>query len=204
MVTGIANWLVAERAARNTSSGQTDLIEFLGRRGKKKKNKKKNRALRCQGARLLTCRWELKVASFKVPQVPSFGEAQFKDCGRGMRCESAAAAIAGKQRAREKSPEKSGDGGNKYLKERLPSQLQGASMWERQSKQAQSLGWLGEGGGGECEHETEKERERLQGKAEAGEGREGGGGKEGQKKSQNEKMQKQQATSCCCRWFFSI
>lgn len=80
---------------------------------------------------LSTCRWELKVASFKVPQVPSFGEAQFKDCGRGMRCKSAvaaavAAAIAGKQRAREKSPEKSGDGGNKYLKERLPSQLHGA------------------------------------------------------------------------------
>lgn len=49
--------------------------------------------------RLLTCRWELKVASFKVPQVPSFGEAQFKDCGRGMRCKSAAvvAAIAGKR-----------------------------------------------------------------------------------------------------------
>lgn len=71
------------------------------------------------------------MASFKVPQVPSFGEAQFKDCGRGMRCKSAvaaavAAAIAGKQRAREKSPEKSGDGGNKYLKERLPSQLHGA------------------------------------------------------------------------------
>lgn len=36
MVTGIANWLVAERAARNTSSGQTDLIEFLRRRGKNK------------------------------------------------------------------------------------------------------------------------------------------------------------------------
>lgn len=37
MVTGIANWLVAERAARNTSSGQADLIEFLRRRGEKKK-----------------------------------------------------------------------------------------------------------------------------------------------------------------------
>lgn len=54
---------------------------------------------RCPGSlasaaarRLLTCRWELKVASFKVPRVPSFGEAQFKDCGRGMRCKSAAAA----------------------------------------------------------------------------------------------------------------
>lgn len=39
MVTGIANWLVAERAARNTSSGQADLIEFLRRRGGKKKKK---------------------------------------------------------------------------------------------------------------------------------------------------------------------
>lgn len=33
-------------------------------------------------------------------------------------------------------------------------------MWERQSKQAQSLGWLGEGRGGEYEQDTDKERER--------------------------------------------
>lgn len=35
---------------------------------------------------------------------------------------------------------KSEDGRNKYLKERLPSQLHRAEMWKRQSKQAQSLG----------------------------------------------------------------
>lgn len=38
---------------------------------------------------------------------------------------------------------KSGDGRNKYLKERLPSQLHRAEMWKRQSKQARSLGWFG-------------------------------------------------------------
>lgn len=43
MVTGIANWLVPERAARNTSSGQADLIEFLRRREKIKHTHKKKR-----------------------------------------------------------------------------------------------------------------------------------------------------------------
>lgn len=35
---------------------------------------------------------------------------------------------------------------NKYLKERLPSQLHRAEMWKRKSKQAWSLGWFGRGG----------------------------------------------------------
>lgn len=58
MVTGIANWLVAERAARNTSSGQADLIEFLRRRGKKKK---KNR---------------IKKYGFALPRCPARSRAQ--------------------------------------------------------------------------------------------------------------------------------
>lgn len=71
-------------------------------------------------------------------------------------------------------------------------------MWERQSKQAQSLGCLGEGREGGRRRriwalKREKKREALQGKAEAGGGREGGG--------EDEKMQKQQARSCCCCWF---
>lgn len=88
-----------------------------GEEEKKKKNRIKKIRVRVakvpgSAARWLsTCRWELKVASFKVPQVPSFGEAQFKDCGRGMRCKSAvaaaaAAAIAGKQRARERKAQR--------------------------------------------------------------------------------------------------
>lgn len=44
---------------------------------------------------------------------------------------------------RKKKKKKTGDGRNKYLKERLPSQLHRAEMWKRQSKQAWSLGWLG-------------------------------------------------------------
>lgn len=48
----------------------------------------------------------------------------------------------GREEEEEGEKKRCGDGRNKYLKERLPSQLHRAEMWKRQSKQARSLGWL--------------------------------------------------------------
>lgn len=88
----------------------------------------------------------------------------------------------------EAEKKKSGDGRNKYLKERLPSQLHRAEMWKRQSKQARSLGWLGVLWG-EREREREnasmkqnQEMEQEQAEAEE-EGEEKGGGGKGQKEN---------------------
>lgn len=91
----------------------------------------------------------------------------------------------------------SGDGRNKYLKERLPSQLHRAEMWKRQSKQAWSLGWLG-GVVGEKKKEREKDRvsmkqkkemERAQAEARRRRRREKGSGEDGQQEKQNDRMQ---------------
>ena len=70
-------------------------------------------------------------------------EAQFKDFRQGMRRTLVAASMWEAVEKKKKEKKKSGDGRNKYLKERLPSQLHRAEMWKRQSKQAWSLGWLG-------------------------------------------------------------
>lgn len=80
-----------------------------------------------------------------------------------------------------KKNKKSGDGRNKYLKERLPSQLHRAEMWKRQSKQARSLGWLG-GVVGETKRENasmKQNQEMEQEQAEAETEKEKGGGEEG-------------------------
>lgn len=74
-------------------------------------------------------------------------------------------------------------------------------MWERQSKQAQSQGWLGEGRRIWAWNRERIKKRGLQEKAEAGGGREGGG-EEGQEEPQSERMRKQQAMSCCCCCFF--
>lgn len=58
-----------------------------------------------------------------------------------MRCTSVVAAQGGEEVEERKKYLKMEE--NKYLKERLPSQLHRAEMWKRKSKQAWSLGWFG-------------------------------------------------------------
>lgn len=118
-------------------------------------------------------------------------EEQFKNFREGMRCTSVVVAMG--EGIKKK---KSGDGRNKYLKERLPSQLHRAEMWKRQSKQARSLGWLGvlwrrqreRGREGEHEHET-KRRDGARTGGGRRKRKERGGGEEGQREQQNEGMQ---------------
>lgn len=125
-----------------------------------------NYVLPCRSARLpcyvSMCRCELKVASLKVPK-SQVGQSTVKISGMEWGVHQ------WQQEKREGGgKKKSGDGRNKYLKERLPSQLHRAEMWKRQSKQAWSLGWMGVLWGRkrkrgrktewECEHET-KERD---------------------------------------------
>lgn len=80
-----------------------------------------------------------------------------------MRCNVGGGSDRGRERWRGggRGEKKSGDGRNKYLKERLPSQPHRAEMWKRQSKQAWSLGWLGVfWGERKTEEEWERERKR--------------------------------------------
>lgn len=115
-MTGIANWLAAERLPKHKHTA-CKLIEFF-----------RSKITSCSASLL-------RLRALKSPRA-KMDKAQLRFQGWNEVC------ISGSTKS-EKEGGKSGDGRNKYLKERLPSQLHRAEMWKRQSKQAWSLGWLG-------------------------------------------------------------
>lgn len=168
MVTGIANWLAAERLPKHKHTA-CKLIEFF-----------RSKITSCSASLL-------RLKALKSPRA-KMDKAQLRFQGWNEVC------ISGSTKS-EKEGGKSGDGRNKYLKERLPSQLHRAEMWKRQSKQAWSL--VVGGVVGEKKKEREKDRvsmkqkkemERAQAEARRRR-REKGSGEDGQQEKQNDRMQ---------------
>lgn len=169
MVTGIANWLAAERLPKHKHTA-CKLIEFL-----------RSKITSCPASLL-------RLKALKSPRA-KMDKAQLRFQGWNEVC------ISGSTKS-EKEGGESGDGRNKYLKERLPSQLHRAEMWKRQSKQAWSLGWLGVLWGRKRKREKDrvsmkqkKEMERAQAEARRRRRREKGSGEDGQQEKQNDRMQ---------------